>query len=92
MKQSVYAISLTVIKRATSFLTIVACALAAFTQSGCVHVKVDPVRIDATVTIRVERELENFFNDLDSQSSTFVLEKDSETPQSDKSPNSGGAL
>ncbi|MFA5257231.1 MAG: hypothetical protein WC360_03695 [Opitutales bacterium] len=45
--------------------------------------KVDPVKIDATVTIRVERELENFFDDLDSQSSTFVLDKSASAPKAE---------
>lgn len=39
--------------------------------ASCVHVKVDPVRIDATVTIRVERELDDFFNAIDAKSKTI---------------------
>ncbi len=40
-------------------------------MTSCVHVKVDPVRIDATVTIRVERELDDFFGAIDSGSKTI---------------------
>lgn len=44
--------------------------LAALLASGCVHVKMDPVKIDATVTVKVERELEDFFNEIDEASET----------------------
>lgn len=39
--------------------------------TGCFHVKVDPIKIDATVTLRVERELDNYFDYLDSASETI---------------------
>ena len=42
---------------------------------ACVHVKVDPVKIDATVTIRVDRELNDFFNNIDSNSKTLDVGK-----------------
>lgn len=45
--------------------------------ASCVHVKVEPVRIDATVTIRVERELDDFFGAIDSSSKTIGTVPDS---------------
>jgi hypothetical protein len=50
-------------------------ALTMLLSISCVRVKLEPVRIDATVTIRVERELENFFDDLDSQSSMLRVDE-----------------
>ena len=38
--------------------------------SGCLHVKVDPVKVDATITLRVERELDDYFSAIDSASET----------------------
>ena len=47
------------------------------TAAGCVHVKVDPVKIDATITIKVNRDLEQFFDDLDEKSEQALVD---ETP------------
>lgn len=44
--------------------------------SGCVHVKMDPLKIDATITVKLERELEDFFNDIDTVSDTTVVPDD----------------
>jgi len=44
--------------------------------SACVRVKVDPVKIDATFTIKMEKELDDFFNTLDSSSKTLDVSKD----------------
>jgi hypothetical protein len=38
--------------------------------AGCVHVKMDPVKIDATITVRVQRDLEDYFDDIDAASET----------------------
>ncbi len=49
--------------------------------TGCVSVGFDPnkpLKIDATVTVRVERELEEYFNDLDAASRAVEIEKPSE--------------
>ena len=48
---------------------------------GCIHVKVDPVEVHATVdvNVKVDQALDNFFGDLDKKSST--IEAPSETPQ-----------
>jgi len=43
---------------------------------ACVRVKVDPVRIDATFTIKMEKELDDFFNTLDSSSKTLDVGKE----------------
>jgi hypothetical protein len=50
------------------------------------HVKVDPVKIDATVTvlIRVERELENFYDELDSRSSMTEMGAANAAPRVDE--------
>lgn len=49
-------------------------------MSGCLHVKMDPIQVHATVdvNVRVERALDDFFGDLDRQSKT--LGTDSPTP------------
>jgi len=41
--------------------------------AGCIHVKMDPIEVHATVdvNVRVERALEDFFSDLDEQSKTI---------------------
>ncbi|MBN1404840.1 MAG: hypothetical protein JW942_10295 [Opitutales bacterium] len=66
----------------------VACLVVLFTLSACIRVRVDPVKIDATVTIRIEKELENFFDDLDSQSSMLLLDSEkqqkAQTPETDE--------
>ena len=46
------------------------CGLAA---SGCIHVKLDPIEVHATldVNVKVDRALDDFFGDLDKKSSTL---------------------
>gem|GEM_PF-2708459 len=83
---------MSVISREKIRIPILIVAIAALAQGGCIHVKMDPVKIDATVTIRVERELENFFDDLDSKSSTFNLEKDAIEPTTKAEPTSRETL
>lgn len=41
---------------------------------GCLHVKMDPIQVHATVdvNVRVERALEDFFSELDQQSETIT--------------------
>lgn len=43
---------------------------------GCLHVKMDPIQVHATVdvNVRVERALDDFFGDLDRQSTTLERE------------------
>lgn len=53
--------------------------------ASCVRVKVEPVRIDATVTIRVERELDDFFSAIDSSSKTIGA-----NPAPERSESKGG--
>ncbi len=40
---------------------------------GCIHVKMDPIKVHATVDInvKVDRALDNFFGDLDAKSTTI---------------------
>lgn len=47
---------------------------------GCVHVKLDPIEVNANVNVnvRVDKALNDFFGDLDKQSST--LAPSSKTP------------
>jgi hypothetical protein len=46
---------------------------------------VDPVKIDATFTIKMEKELDDFFNTLDASSKTLDVSKDeSNKPVKDK--------
>ena len=42
--------------------------------AGCIHVKMDPIQVHATVdvNVRVERALEDFFNELDQESETIT--------------------
>lgn len=46
---------------------------------GCLHVKMDPIEVHATVdvNVRVERALDDFFSDLDQQSTTLRREPNS---------------
>ena len=41
--------------------------------AGCIHVKMDPIQVHATVdvNVRVERALEDFFSELDEESKTI---------------------
>ncbi|HYP18221.1 MAG TPA: hypothetical protein VEQ65_13495 [Opitutus sp.] len=41
--------------------------------SGCIHVKLDPVQVHATVdvNVKVDKALDDFFGDLDQQSTTI---------------------
>lgn len=41
--------------------------------AGCVHVKMDPIEVNANVNVnvRVDRALDDFFGDLDKKSSTI---------------------
>lgn len=42
--------------------------------SGCIHVKMDPIEVQATVNVnvRVDQALTNFFGDLDQKSQSVV--------------------
>ena len=44
-----------------------------FLFGGCVHVKVDPVEVHATldVNVKVDKALDDFFGDLDKKSTTL---------------------
>lgn len=41
--------------------------------AGCIHVKVDPVEVHATVdvNVKVDKALDDFFGDLDKKSTTL---------------------
>lgn len=41
--------------------------------AGCIHLKVDPVEVHATVdvNVKVDQALDNFFGDLDKKSTTL---------------------
>jgi hypothetical protein len=52
------------------------CALALsciLLSAGCIHVKVDPVEVHATldVNVKVDKALDDFFGDLDKKSTTL---------------------
>ncbi len=53
-------------------LPILLVSAAAF-SSGCIHVKMDPIQVHAVVdvNVKVDRALEDFFGDLDRQSTTI---------------------
>lgn len=42
--------------------------------SGCIHVKLDPVHVHATVdvNVKVDRALDDFFGDIDQKSTTIA--------------------
>jgi len=42
--------------------------------AGCVHVKVDPIEVNANVNVnvRLDKALNDFFGDLDKQSTTLA--------------------
>lgn len=42
-----------------------------FLEVGCLRVKVDPIHVTVDVNIRVQKELDNFFDDLDAADSTI---------------------
>lgn len=56
------------------FPFILATAAVLIFSSGCVHVKIDPIEVRAVVdvNVKVDRALDDFFGDLDKQSSTIV--------------------
>lgn len=56
------------------FPPLLATAAALVFASGCVHVKIDPIEVRAVVdvNVKVDRALDDFFGDLDKQSSTIV--------------------
>lgn len=43
---------------------------------GCIHVKMDPIEVHATldVNVKVDRALDDFFGDLDKKSTTIAPE------------------
>jgi hypothetical protein len=43
---------------------------------GCIHVKLDPIQVHATldVNVKVDRALDDFFGDLDKKSTTITSE------------------
>lgn len=42
--------------------------------SGCIHVKLDPVQVNATidVNVKIDRALDDFFGEIDKQSTTIA--------------------
>jgi hypothetical protein len=52
-------------------LALILCS--AFLLPGCIHVKLEPVEINATVNVnvKVDRALDDFFGDLDKKSATL---------------------
>ena len=46
---------------------------AALLLGGCIHVKLDPIQVHATVdvNVKVDKALDDFFGDLDKQSKTI---------------------
>lgn len=46
---------------------------------GCIHVKMDPIQVHATVdvNVKVDRALDDFFGDLDKKSTTITPEPQS---------------
>ena len=45
-------------------------------MGGCIHVKMDPIEVHATVdvNVKVDRALDDFFGDLDKKSTTITYE------------------
>ena len=56
------------------FPPILATAATLVFSSGCVHVKIDPIEVRAVVdvNVKVDRALDDFFGDLDKQSTTIM--------------------
>ena len=50
-----------------------ALTLTAFLAAGCVHVKMDPIEVNANVNVnvKVDKALDDFFGDLDRKSATI---------------------
>lgn len=48
-------------------------------MGGCIHVKMDPIQVHATVdvNVKIDRALDDFFGDLDKKSSTITPETQS---------------
>ncbi|MDO8539442.1 MAG: hypothetical protein Q7S40_03310 [Opitutaceae bacterium] len=48
-------------------------ALAALTSGGCLHVKMDPIQVNAVVdvNVKVDREVQNLLSDIYGDSSTI---------------------
>lgn len=43
-------------------------------SQGCIHVKLDPIEVHATVdvNVKVDKELDSFFGDIDKKSTTIT--------------------
>ena len=67
-----------------SRVELVTAMLLVLSASACLRVKVDPVKIDATFTIRMEKELDDFFNTLDASSRTLAVDTKKTTDSTDK--------
>ena len=52
-----------------TFLHLIA-AGAVFAAAGCVRVKVDPIHVTVDVKVKVDKELDSFFGDLDAKAAT----------------------
>ncbi len=54
-------------------LRILLLALALAGSSGCLHVKMDPIQVNAVVdvNVKVDRALDDFFGDIDRKSTTI---------------------
>lgn len=52
---------------------VIAFCLLATCLSGCLHVKMDPIQVNAVVdvNVKVDRALDDFFGDLDKKSTTI---------------------
>jgi hypothetical protein len=53
------------------------CLAAVALAGGCIHVKMDPIQVNAVVdvNVKVDRALDDFFGDLDKKSSTLTVPK-----------------
>ena len=45
-------------------------AAAVFASAGCLRVKVDPIHVTVDVKVKVDKELDSFFGDLDAKAAT----------------------
>ena len=46
-----------------------------FAGSGCIRIKTDPIHVIVDVNIRIQKDLDDFFGDLDAADPTVITEK-----------------
>jgi len=72
LRLAVYASTLTLLSMSRRLLLLLPVVLLA----GCIHVKMDPIQVHATVdvNVKIDKALDDFFGDIDRKSTTMKVE------------------